>query len=529
MKKRYLVVGLFVSVMVACQPPNPEEEATVPSHTMQPTVTRGVRASRTPLPPMTMSPTITATVTATMTPAPAGPPASTETPELPPGLGGLQQPALMQGRLLSGQPRESRLNSGHLDVWIFDANGGSFATLQVGPVQNSLDLNFTLIAPSGRTVRMVDNGYSGERETVTDLLLEEQGRYLLLVGEFQEQGGLYRAALTVSSQPQFEQGGAASLGEVLESSLPAGGMQRWTFSGSARQVVNIVLLPETEQLDVILELISPTNEPLISLDEGFSGDAEVISNLTLPITGEYTVRIYEFGQVGGPYLLAISEGEEPTENFHDAGDLRFGQPGQEMLQSNEVHAWFFQALAGDEVQITVEPLQQNLDLELWLLNPNVERLASSDEEPAGQGEAIRYTLRSTGEHIILVRDFSGRPGSYEIALAHEGNRLMRQTAALSYGQTVTHALPAQTPLVLPFQGAEGEVIAAELTPLDDSDLLITLRDPAGNVLLTVNETMMGQPEKLPLFVLDKTGTWQIVVSSYFGRAGRFELVLGSGD
>src|SRR5690606_19976418 len=165
----------------------------------------------------------------------------------------------------------------------------------------------TLIAPSGRTVRMVDNGYSGERETVTDLLLEEQGRYLLLVGEFQEQGGLYRAALTVSSQPQFEQGGAASLGEVLESSLPAGGMQRWTFSGSARQVVNIVLLPETEQLDVILELISPTNEPLISLDEGFSGDAEVISNLTLPITGEYTVRIYEFGQVGGPYLLAISE------------------------------------------------------------------------------------------------------------------------------------------------------------------------------------------------------------------------------
>jgi hypothetical protein len=237
------------------------------------------------------------------------------------------------------------------------------------------------------------------------------------------------------------------------------------------------------------------------------------------------VRIYEFGQVGGPYLLSISEGEEPTENFHDAGDLRFGQPGQEMLQSNEVHAWFFQALAGDEVQITVDPLQQNLDLELWLLNPAVERLASSDAQLAGQGETITHTLRSTGEHIILVREFSGLPGGYEIALAYEGNRLIGQAPALSYGQTVTHSLPNQTPLVLPFSGAAGDVVTAELVPLDDSDLVITLRDPAGTVLITVNETVMGEPEQLPLFVLDQPGTWQIVISSYFGREGRFGLTL----
>src|SRR5690606_19466367 len=102
--------------------------------------------------------------------------------------------------------------------------------------------------------------------------------------------------------------------------------------------------------------------------------AEVISNLTLPLTGQYTVHVAGFGGNGGPYTLSLAEGVDETTNFYDAGDLLYAQSREESLRSNEAHAWFFNGRQGDEVEIVVTPLRSDLDLHVWLLSPETERL-----------------------------------------------------------------------------------------------------------------------------------------------------------
>src|SRR5690606_36838254 len=168
-----------------------------------------------------------------------------------------------------------------------------------------------------------DIGYAGHTETQTDIYLEEPGEYLIVVKEFFGASGRYQLSLSVTDAPQFGTGGPIEIGQVLLSELGGAQKQIWTFEGSAGQVVSIILSPSQESFDGILELRDPTGTVLISLDEGFSGDAEVISNLTLPLTGQYTVHVAGFGGNGGPYTLSLAEGVDETTNFYDAGDLLY--------------------------------------------------------------------------------------------------------------------------------------------------------------------------------------------------------------
>ena len=74
----------------------------------------------------------------------------------------------------------------------------------------------------------------------------------------------------------------------------------------------------------IRDSYGPDGQRLVALDEGFSGDPELLSGFALPTTGEYAVLVRSFSPQGGPYTLSLDEGEQPIANFYDAGDLVYG-------------------------------------------------------------------------------------------------------------------------------------------------------------------------------------------------------------
>ena len=426
------------------------------------------------------------------------------------------------GDISSGEPVNGRLEATINDVWTFTNSGPTYATITLRPETNNLDLTLAIIDPAGQTVTRIDHGYAGDIETATDLLLTDNGRYHIEVSEFFSESGRYVLDLALSTAPNFNSGGQISAGQNIQSELPPNGQHYWRFTGTAGTLVSIVVTPD-ERFDALLNLYGPDGRQLAALDEGFSGDSEVISGFELPADGEYTILVQSFAGNSGPYTLSLDEGGESTANFYDAGDLVYGDLRQENLRSHEAHAWFFSGRSGDMVMIEVKPLNPTLDLELWLLDEAIDRVASQDNFLQNENELIDVTLPRDGQYLILVRDFNGAPGNYEIRLSALPVATPVAMGVLTFDSPVSGVLEPKQSIVYYFDGVQNETIRLDLaTETTTSDFALTLLAPNGRAYLRVDDGQAGQPESYTL-TLPENGRWGVILSEFFDEGGSYTL------
>jgi hypothetical protein len=416
---------------------------------------------------------------------------------------------------------------GALDnIWTFTAEAGSFATISLTPEDDNVDLTLTLIDPAGDVLFTVDDGYAGELEVLTDIPLTESGTYLIEASEFFNEPGRYRLSLLLSDEAEFESGGHIEFGQELTAELVPDNRHLWFFEGTAGQEVTVILTSLDDNFDVILELRSPDDHPLVVLDEGFVGDAEILAGHELPLTGQYAIIVRGFSGHGGMYMLALDEGGESTVNFFDVGDMVYGDLRQETLRKDEAHAWFFNGRLGNEVTIEAAPLEPTMDLDIWLLDPDLQELVMRDEHLSGESERIEYKLPVTGQYLILVREFFGEPGGYELSLNAGGVDELEIAGTIVYSETVTGILESGRRDAWSFTGETDDVIDIVLSPLEaDRDLVLLLLDPAGNAAITVDAALADSPERLVAFRLTSSGEWKIVVKEFFNEGSEYELLL----
>ena len=421
---------------------------------------------------------------------------------------------------------EATLERGVSDLWTFNAGGGRYASLFLRPAEPLLDLSLTLLGPDRQTIAHVANGFAGATEAATDVWLPQPGVYLLQVSEFGGASGRYTLALTLSDQPQHNDGGPIAFDQALQGQLPPNGQQVWVFSGVARQRVSIVVAPQATTFDAILDLVGPDGNILFTLDEGFSGDPEVVSAYELPAAGEYAVVVRSFSAQGGPYTLSLDEGDRPIDNFYDAGDLAYGAVSAETLQGQEAHAWFLQGKAGDHILVRVTPRSANLDLDVWLLDAAVERVAAADEFAAGEPETMELTLDADGQYIVLVRDFNGEPGEYEIALGAAPAATPETAGMLGYGDAVIGAVQPGTAVAWTFSAAAGDVINVAAQAADSSgDLVLQLVGPDGLTAREVDDSPAGGDEAIRAYVVPAAGQWRVVLREFFNGMANYRLTL----
>jgi hypothetical protein len=418
------------------------------------------------------------------------------------------------------------LERGVNDLWTFTTGGNSYASIFLTPEDPQLDLTLSLLGPDRHNVARVENGYAGMTESTTDVWLAQPGEYIIEVSEFFHASGRYTLSLVLSGQPQYSGGGSIAFDQVLEGKLPANGQHFWVFPGAARQRVSIVVEPGEQPFDAILELYAPDGGQLIALDEGFSGDPEVISGFELPANGEYAILVRSFSPQGGSYTLSLDEGDRPIANFYDAGDLTYGVSRRETLQPREAHAWFFQGKAGDHILVHVTPLGANLDPDVWLLNEAVERIAAADASAAGESETIELTLSEDGQYIVLVRDFNGEPGDYEVALGAAPAATPENAGSLSYGDTIIGAVKPNTAVAWSFNAQTGDVIDVDVQAMDSgSDVVLGIQGPDGLTALEVDENSAGGDESIHAFVVPAAGQWRVVLREFFGGTANYRLSL----
>jgi hypothetical protein len=345
------------------------------------------------------------------------------------------------------------------------------------------------------------------------------------------------------------------LGHMASGELAVGALERravdvWTFNGQAGRFATITLSADDEDIDLTLTLLDSTGEVLESVDVGFAGDPEAIVGLPLAENGAYIIRVGEFFYETGRYRLSLLLSDEPqfggdaslefdeeiaTEigedggtalSYYFAGGLADGDNKRELLREDETHGWFFQGQAGIDVIIEAVPLAPNMDMVVWLLDPDMVELASKDEFLSGEPESIEYILLADGEYLFLVREFFGESGEYEIALNIGGGEELEIAGPINYGQTVSGELLPDKRVGWTFGGQTGDIINVSLIPTGpDRDLVIVLLDPAGNTVITIDASLSGISEYLINFALSVDGEWTIVIQEFFNEGSGYELTL----
>jgi len=176
--------------------------------------------------------------------------------------------------------------------------------------------------------------------------------------------------------------------------------------------------------------------------------------------------------------------------------------------------------------ITAVPLTTNLDLDIWLLDGNINRLAEQDANLTGEPETIEYVLPGDGQYIILVRDFFGESGRYEISLRANEVAAPDDAGTLTYGAEQASTLQPNQSVAWEFTAADGDVINIELIPADsNADLVLLLYDPAGNPVWSVDAAQAGAPEQINAYPIMGDGVWRIVVKEFYGEVTGYTLRL----
>lgn len=444
-----------------------------------------------------------------------------------PGAGAQEGRVVVQGEMNGDRDLVSvNLERRVTDVWTFTIPAGRYASLFLRPEAAQLDPTLVLFGPDQQTIIALDNGYAGVTESVTDLFLAQPGTYIVEVNDFYLNSGRYTLLLETSDQPQYSGGGDIVFGEVLQGQLPANGRHQWTFNGSAGQHITVVVEPGESTFDPVIELFAPDGRRLLELDEGFSGDPELIYGFELPEIGEYVLQVHSFSERGGTYTLSLDEGDREIVNYYDAGDLSYGAVRQQTLHSQEVHAWFFQGTAGDHVLVRVTPLGPSLDVDVWLLDGDLNRIASVDSYATGEPETIEMNLAMDGQFVILVRDYNREAGDYEIALGAAPAATPELAGSLSYGDTIMGAIQPETTAAWAFNARLGDIIEVSIRPNESkSDIQLLLQNPDGSTVLEVDAGSAGQGERIDGYTIAMDGQWRLLLREFFGEPATYELSL----
>jgi hypothetical protein len=113
--------------------------------------------------------------------------------------------------------------------------------------------------------------------------------------------------------------------------VPTGGSAEFTFSGTAGQAVLVFVDGDTSTTgtsipDIVLELYSPTDELLVTMDTGTNPES---ISLELPATGTYRVVVISFVPTqGGDFRYEVSNAELPEPVLSDYNLLFFLSTGQ---------------------------------------------------------------------------------------------------------------------------------------------------------------------------------------------------------
>ena len=217
--------------------------------------------------------------------------------------------------------------------------------------------------------------------------------------------------------------GSLVYGTLIEDEFEGGDTHLWAFEGSADDFVSVIVNPLNEEMDVTIELLAADSTTLVEVDGGFSGEAEVLQDYQLPADGEYQIVIGEYWDVAASYELELIGSDEPVgalvpPGALEMGNVTIGEPISAMLMKSQDHVWTLPAKGGEMANIAVTPLDDEIDVAVSVIAPDGSVLVDEldDAFSGGTEELSELQLEIAGDYLIIVSEYWGSEGSYELAV-----------------------------------------------------------------------------------------------------------------
>ncbi|MCI0393480.1 MAG: pre-peptidase C-terminal domain-containing protein [Chloroflexi bacterium] len=184
--------------------------------------------------------------------------------------------------------------AGNEHTFVFPGVAGVTTTLVLVPTDENLDATLAIYDSNGGVIVEVDSGFSGEAEVIP-FQPNIDGDYYARVAGFAGGSGSYFIAIPDPAVALVNESG----------NVPNDQFASYTFFVPAGETLLVVVDP-SEEFDAVLDVYDAGGTSLSSLDDGLSGEPEVLA-FTPTADGDYEVRISGFVGFGGNFtILATS-------------------------------------------------------------------------------------------------------------------------------------------------------------------------------------------------------------------------------
>jgi hypothetical protein len=216
--------------------------------------------------------------------------------------------AVPQGPIALGESVSGVLDVDEAHSWSF-SDGPATVDIILSSGED-MDGVLELYDPEGNLQAEMDSTFAGDEERLLAIDIPDSGEYTIVVRDFFDEGGDYSLSVDVAGpqDPSYDfdatPQGILPFGETVSGDLDADELHSWSISIDSPTTVNLTLESDPD-MDVVLVVLGPDNEPLAIIDDNVAGDGEQALDLELPDAGEYAVIVGEFFGEAGSYTLLL--------------------------------------------------------------------------------------------------------------------------------------------------------------------------------------------------------------------------------
>ncbi len=416
-----------------------------------------------------------------------------------------------------------------VDRWLLAGNQGDVIAVAVRPVRGDLaSVGFEIEAPDGTVVAVgVTTDSTGAR--TENIVLPTAGIYSLLVGT---PDVLFAGSMAYDLSVELQNRTARSSGTLIPYNSTHTGIifaddtrDVWLFEGKQGDVIRVAVTGDGAiQPAFSLTAFNAQRQdgqyvPLLSRTGTTTQPARLVE-YTLPDSGAYAITVSGVSGSTGSYtfdLTALQQSNAVTLPLNSGQTL----PGNIKPGAREV--WTVEGTAGDVLDVQVEPIRRSgLAPNIRVLGPTGDILVQATGRSGSAAAITSYALPSNGTYQIIVQPASegDTQGRYEITLSLLENGTL-PPGSLSYDEAAIGVLSDEKTVERRFfEGQAGDVVrVAALRTSDDLDTLLTLYDPAGQIIAWADDSVASTDSEITL-TLPQTGQYLVEVAR-FGRERGF--------
>lgn len=216
---------------------------------------------------------------------------------------------------------------------------------------------------------------------------------------------------------------------------------------------------------------------------------------------------------------------EATDVPQPQGSVQYGQTVEGQIESGVRASWTFIGVEGERIDLTVRPLQDNLDVTVDVQDSQgTSILPDGPVDDSFGAETIRgLSLPASAQYTVVVSGFAQASGRFELAISEAGALTTAQSIAV--GDTLNGSLELDEQDDYLFSSATQEPITVILNPVGELDVVLEVLDDDGAIIYQEDRSY-GQEQLsfTPLVGAD----YILRVRGFAGASGEYAINVVSG-